>query len=84
MLTFAMRPVQIDPKAWSDHLQNFIAASSRPLYVVAVFFVVLPALLGSRDIIARTMSCDFFAWTARITFTGYLVHLMIIYVSAFG
>ncbi len=30
------------------------------------------------------MGCRFFAWMARITFTGYLVHMMFILVNGFG
>ena len=83
-LTFGVRPVQLDPTAWSPHFQNFLAASCRPLYVIGIFFLVLPSLCGSNDIIARVMGCRFFAWMARITFTGYLVHMMFILVNGFG
>ena len=76
--------MQIDPTAWSSHFQNFLAASCRPLYVIGIFFVVLPSLCGSNDIIARAMSSRFFAWLARITFTGYLVHLMFVLINGFG
>jgi peptidoglycan/LPS O-acetylase OafA/YrhL len=84
LLIWGPRPVILDPTAWSYGVQNLWGSTCRSIYVLMVFLVTLPGMSGSKDIVARFMSHDFFAWFARITFTGYLVHYIIIEASSYG
>ena len=64
--------------AWNFKFQHFLAAVARSLYCLGLSFMVIPSFVGSRDLFVQFMGCKAFKYVARFSFTGYLVHLIVL------
>ncbi len=50
---------------------------SKPLFVICLFGLILPAMLGKASLFRSVMGSNFFAPWAKLTFGAYLLHPMI-------
>ncbi|EAS03650.1 acyltransferase family protein (macronuclear) [Tetrahymena thermophila SB210] len=63
---------------WSSNIQHTWQGVVRLFYTIGVCLVCMPAIFGSKDLIVQILSCKLFALLARFSFSGYLIHYIII------
>ena len=71
-------PLLTNPDAWSNNSKYAWSAICRPLFVAGVTLFILPSLFGKNRFFTGMLNNSFFLVMAKISFCGYLVHLMII------
>ena len=71
-------PLTTNPDAWSNNISYIWSAISRLLFVIGVALFSLPSLFGKNRFFTAIFNNDFFLVMARISYCGYLVHLIII------
>ncbi|KAM3134927.1 hypothetical protein pb186bvf_012927 [Paramecium bursaria] len=81
-LWLGWRPVQISDKfaAWPMWFQNIWHGICRSVFVIGLSIVVIPSIIGMRDIFILFMSQITFRFMAKISFCGYLLHYIFIIV----
>ena len=76
--TYYPRTYKNDPNSWSNGAVYFWLTFQRIIYVFGLNLIFLNDFLGSNDWIRKILSWKFFGIIARLSFCGYLVHLIII------
>jgi len=76
-LVFYPRTLQKGEK-WTQGFAETWSTFSRPLFVIGVFMIVAPCLAGNLRPIRRFLSNMYFVIIARLSYSGYLVHFIVI------
>ncbi|KAL4445123.1 hypothetical protein ABPG74_018851 [Tetrahymena malaccensis] len=63
---------------WPSNIQHIWQGVMRLFYTIGVCLVSMPAIFGSKDLIVQILSCKLFALLARFSFSGYLIHYIVI------
>ncbi len=54
------------------------------MYTIGISIFIVPAICGSKDVIVKVLSNNAFAFIARLSFCGYLIHYIILSYSLWG
>lgn len=76
--TYYPRTYKNDPNSWTNGGVYFWLTFQRIIYVFGLNLIFLNNFLGSNDWIRTILSWKLFGVVARLSFCGYLVHLIII------
>jgi len=64
--------------SWPDLVQNIWNGSAKLVFCIGLSFFVVPNLIGENDYVIAFLGSKPIIFLSRLTFTGYLVHFMII------
>jgi len=62
---------------WSDGFAETWSTFSRPLFALGAFMTVMPCLTGRFHVVRTFMSQFYFLVISRLSFSGYLMHFML-------
>jgi peptidoglycan/LPS O-acetylase OafA/YrhL len=79
MIVFEPRSLQLSPGSWPEWYTQLFQGGAKITYVIGLSLTFLPSLLGARSILSWLMNNKIMMVLAKLSFTGYLVHLMIVY-----
>ena len=73
-----MDPLKEGNTEWNRVEQILYLVFFRIGFIVGLYLVIFPALVTGNDIVGKILGFKFFTPVARLTFTMYLMHLIII------
>ena len=73
-----------DMHIWSDTQHVFYVVFNRFTFVLGFVFVILPGLLTGNDVVYKILSFKAFTPLGRLTYSTYLVHLIVISRTTYG
>jgi hypothetical protein len=77
-LIFCVDPLKEGKTEWNRVEQLLYLVFFRIGFIVGLYLVIFPALVTGNDIVGKILGFKFFTPVARLTFTMYLMHLIII------
>lgn len=86
LLTFLPRQVQgsgTEYLNWPEWFHVLFRAFQKSLYVVGLTMMIIPILVGEKNLFKRFMSHPILVPLARLSFSAYLVHLFWVYKNYF-
>jgi len=69
---------------WTNGFALTWSTFARPLFGLALFMITAPCLVGNMPNLTRMLSNYFFLIIARISYAGYLVHLIVLQIVIYG
>lgn len=69
---------------WVQWLQYWWNGTFRALYCLGVGLLCLPCMVGCKDWLIQGLSSNIFTFLAKTTYTGYLIHFMILQVALYN
>jgi len=69
---------------WTNGFALTWSTFARPLFGIALFMITAPCLVGNMPNLTRAMSNYYFLIVARISYAGYLVHLIVLQIVIYG
>ena len=79
LVTFVVRPLQVGHH-WDQIWHSVYWTFSKPIFILGVIFTILPSCLGiSHSFFNLILTNKCFVYIARISFSTYLVHILVIY-----
>ena len=81
-IVFYPRTLQTGQK-WTDGFAMTWNAFSKPLFGLAIFLLTAPGLVGNFKPFTRFMSNYYFTLISRISYPGYLIHYLFLFINVY-
>lgn len=83
-IVYFPKTLQNNGTPWSQAFGYTWSVLDRPVYVFGLFLFFAPVLAGNFSFLKSIFACGFFTLMAKLAFTAYLVHLIILEGMFFG
>ncbi|KAM3129124.1 hypothetical protein pb186bvf_018760 [Paramecium bursaria] len=78
-MSIGWRPVQRSRKIddeWPRWFQSLWHGFCRTILIIGLTLVIIPSMIGIKDLVVSFLGCRFFRFSAKISFCGYLFHFI--------